>query len=85
MAGNLILPVTTTPELLAKIRAGLQAVDPGAKGKITLSLDHYGHLIASAGVRGQIKKVSIALGAYGAIGGGGRPEGGVEGVIQWEE
>lgn len=76
--------MTTTPELMAKIRAGLTAVDPNAKGKITVSLDHYGRLTASAGVRGTIKKVSITLAAYGTIGGGGKPAGGLESVIQWD-
>ena len=84
MANNLVLPVTTTPELLAKIRAGLQAVDPNAHGKITLALDHYGQLTASAGVRGTIKKVSITLAASGSFGTGRRPEGGGELGISWD-
>lgn len=75
---------TTTPELLAKIRAAGLALDPNAKGKITFSVDHYGNMAASVGVRGKVgSKVTVSLSAYGVSGGGGRV-GGAEGTISWD-
>ena len=84
MAEPLKITTTATPEAMSKIRAGLLALDPKAKGKITLSIDQYGHLQASAGIRGTVKKVTVTLSGYGTAGGGGKPEGGVEVGIGWD-
>ena len=75
-------PVTISPALLEKIRAAVADVDPGAKGKIRLTLDNQGRLTASVGTR---MTSHVTIGAFVQRDAAGKVTGGVEGVIQWDD
>ncbi len=79
---SITAPVTISSELLDKIRAAVADVDPGAHGKIRLTLDDKGNLSASVGTR---MTSHVTIGAFVQRQSGGAVSGGVEGVIQWEE
>ena len=78
---SITAPVTISPALLEKIRAAVADVDPGARGKIRLTLDDRGNLTASLGVRAG---THVVIGSFVQRDAAGKVSGGVEGVIQWE-
>jgi hypothetical protein len=45
------VPCYISPELLAKIRAATDAISPGKRGKLTLSLDDHGTVAAGLGAK----------------------------------
>jgi hypothetical protein len=45
------VPCYISPELLAKIRAATDAITPGKRGKLTLSLDDHGTVSAGVGAK----------------------------------
>ena len=79
---SITAPVTISPALLAKIRAAVADVDPGAHGKIRLILDDKGNLTATVGTR---MTDHVTIGAFVQRQAGGAIYGGVEGVIQWDD
>jgi len=79
---SITAPVTISPALLAKIRAAVADVDPGAHGKIRLTLDDRGNLTACVGTR---MTDHVVLGAFVQRQAGGQVIGGLEGVIQWDD
>lgn len=82
MAGtSLTIPTTVSPELLAKIRQATDAVAPGKKGKLVLSLDNYGNLVASIGAK---VGTHVTIGSFATRSASGTVEAGAQATIEWE-
>ena len=82
MAETLTVPIEIPASLLTKIREAAQAVAPGKRVKIALTMDLAGNITASAGVRAG---KYVTLGAFGYRDPTtGQISGGAQAVIEFE-